>query len=50
MLSNNKIEVYEISGPLANIVDSNQGGMRCITNELNSKEPKFLSKMGFKEK
>ena len=49
MLSDNKIEIYEISKSLANIVDSNQGGMRCITNELNSKDPKFLSKIGFKE-
>jgi len=50
VLVDNKIEVYSMSKFLADVVDRNQGGMRCITNELNSKDPKFLNKMGFNEK
>ncbi len=49
-LKNNKIGVYEMSEFLAGVVDNNEGGMRCMTNELNSKDPKFLNKIGFNEK
>lgn len=49
-LANNKIGVYKMSEFLADAIDQNEGGMRCITNELDSKDSTFLSKIGFREK
>lgn len=49
-LKSNNIKSFKISDYLAEVVDNNEGGMRCMTNELDSKDSKFLSKIGFVEK
>lgn len=48
MLMNNNIESYEIDKDLAINLDIGEGGVRCVTNELHSKDPSFLRKIGFK--
>lgn len=48
-LRKNKIEVFEISEFLGNIADVNFGGIRCMTNELNSNNPQLINKLGYKK-
>jgi len=49
ILINNKIKVYTVSEFLSNFIDNKQGGIRCLTNELYSKDIKFLNKLGFQK-
>jgi N-dimethylarginine dimethylaminohydrolase len=46
ILRAHKIDVYELDVVIAEDLDNHLGGIRCITNELHTKDPAFLRKLG----
>lgn len=47
ILLENGISSYEMSEDIASALDDNDGGLRCVTNELSTKDPKLVKKLGF---
>ncbi|MBI4087102.1 hypothetical protein HY416_03960 [Candidatus Kaiserbacteria bacterium] len=48
LLHQNNVETYDMSPALGNILDAQEGGPRCITNEVHTKDPAFIRNLGFK--
>jgi len=48
MLREHDLEVTELNKFVASVLDEHEGGIRCVTNELHSKDTAFLRKLGFK--
>jgi hypothetical protein len=48
ILESNNIATYDMNDKIADRLDDGDGSIRCVTNEIHSKDPSFLRKLGFK--